>query len=145
MSLSQPILDLSNSASWTVVHETTLTTSSPAGLGYHSPIPSYTIPVTVDRHILAVGASSSQTKPTWRLAFWLNALVLLPGIGKAETTSHFVPLGLSLVHIPHYSSEYTLRVKIPKWYTSMNFKIWKYTGAESDVLDLLTEIHTAII
>ena len=145
MSLPAPILDLSSAASWEVVHEIGLIAQQVPGTTRHYPISPYIVPVALDRNILAIGASTPVAQPTWRLAFWLGALAQLPGIGKAETESRFVPLGLSLHQFTRYSSDYTLRVKVPKWHSKMEFKIWKYLGAESDIASLLTEIHAEIV
>lgn len=142
--MTQPILDCSNPNYWLEVYETTLMAQSIVP-GYHSPIPQHQIPVSFDRHTLAVGASSSKTKPTWNLGFWLSMVINIAGVGNANAIQKPIPLGLTLVRFPALSPQFKLKAKIPKWHEEMSIKIWAYTGTETDILDLLEETQTSLI
>ena len=139
--MTLPILDLSSASNWVKVHEITLV-APPSSIPNHNyPIPAYTIPVTFDRRFLAVGASSTMTKPSWRLAFFLSTVLQIPAVGNAENGSIFIPLGLSLVQVPLYSAQYSLKARIPKWHLEMTMAVWQYVGIESDISDLVDQIN----
>lgn len=137
--MSQPILDLSNSSNFEVCYETILTAASSPVPNYHTAIPLHQIPTIFDRHTILVGASSSTAKPNWRLGFYLRMLIT-SSVGTAEASNNPIPFGLNLIRLPKLSSEYRLKAYIPKWHQSMEMKIWKYVGPESDVLDLAEQI-----
>ena len=141
--MSQAILDCSDSSYWQTVYETTLIAES-ITTGYHSPIPQHQIPIVFDNHTLAVGASSSKTKPTWNLGFWLSMLVNLPGVGNATAVQKAIPLGLNLIRFPVLTPEFKLKAKIPKWHEEMSMKFWIYTGPEADIADLLEKAQTSL-
>lgn len=142
--MSPPILDLTDASLWTKAYDTTLTAQSTFVGNSFYPIPIHKIPIVFDRHTVAIGASSTKTKPNWRLAFYLTTEIQIPGIGKAEANSNYVGLGLNLIKIPLLSSSFTLKARIPKWHSEMTIAIWKYIGAEFDTLDLLNEIKAQI-
>ncbi len=142
--MAPPILDLSSADNWVKVHEVLLTAQDSPIPNFHSPIPTYTIPTPFDRRILAVGASSSQTKPSWRLAFFLSTIVQVPGIGSAENGSIFIPLGLTLIETPPYSDQYSVRIRIPRWHLEMSMTFWQYVGIELNALDLLDQISSRV-
>ena len=71
--MTNPILDLSNSSNWQKVYEGNFAAVPIQGVrNQFIPIPKVVIPNNFDNHTLAVGAVSFQTKPTWRLGFWLS-------------------------------------------------------------------------
>lgn len=143
--MTSPILDLSNSSNWVRIHDTTLVAEPVLGQnGKYYSIPNYSIPDTIDRHVLAVGSSSTKAKPTWNLGFYLVMLVRVPGVGNAETASTPIRLGLNLVRFPLVSAQYTLKARIPKWHQEMSLAIWKYVGVESDVLDRLADLKPIV-
>lgn len=141
--MAEPILDLSNSSNWEKVYQASFTAVAIQGVqNQFIPIPLAVIPNSFDSHTLAVGAFSFQTKPTWRLGFWLSMNVWLPGIGRAEGYNKSIPLGLSIVRFPPISSTYTLSVRVPHWHKEMGIEIWKYIGLELDIRDELVEIKS---
>lgn len=142
--MAPPILNLADSSLWIKAYDTTLTAQSTFVGNSFYPIPIHKIPVIFNSHTLAIGSSSSQTKPTWRLGFYLTSEIQIPGIGKAEATSDYIWLGLNLIRIPPLGSTYTLKARIPKWHREMVIAIWKYIGSESDTLDVLNEIKNQL-
>lgn len=146
-----PILDLSNSSNWEKVYQGSFVAVVIQGVRNQTlPIPAVVIPNSFERHTLAVGASSFQTKPTWHTGFWLSMNVQLPGIGKAEADSKTIPLGLSIVRFPSISTQYTLTANIPRWHKEMSIEIWQYVGSElerddlADIKSDLSRIETKI-
>lgn len=122
-------LDLSNSADWLRVYDVTLSAIPVGGMpGRYYRIPNHSIPTIFDRHTLAIGASSTQTQPNWSLAFYAAMLVQIPGVGKAEVISIPVVLGLKVIEFPVLSSEFTLKIRFPKWQREMDITVWKYVG-----------------
>lgn len=122
-------LDSSNSADWVQVYTVNLSALPISGIpGQYHRLPAHSIPTVFDRHILAIEASLTQAQPTWDLAFYVTMLVSIPGIGRAETVSIPVTLGLNVIDFPVLSSQFTLKAKLPKWHTEMRIAIWKYTG-----------------
>lgn len=135
--MTRPILDTSNPDYWVQVYDTTLVAEAGVVPNTYYPISAHSIPVSFNRHTLAIGASSTKTKPTWNLAFWAAMLVRIPNVGTTEVQSRFVRLGLNLIRFPVLAPQFTLKIRIPKWHQEMSFTIWTYVGPESDVLDLL--------
>lgn len=143
--MSSPILDLSDGSNWVQVYDTTLFAQAvPGRQGSFYPIPNHEIPSAIDRRILAVGSSSTKTKPTWNLGFYLAMIIKIPGVGNAEAASVPIRLGLNLVRFPPLSNQYSLKARIPKWHQEMSITIWKYIGIESDILNFLEDIQPAV-
>jgi hypothetical protein len=132
-------LDLSTNADWIQIYDTTLLAQPVGGMtGKYYPIPNHQVPVSIDRHILAVGSSSTKVKPTWNLGFYLVMVVAIPGIGMAEAISVPIRLGLTLVRFPQIASEFKVKARIPRWHQEMSMTLWKY--ALSDSVANLAEI-----
>lgn len=128
-----PILDVNNSSNWVHAYNATLYGSTvPTVPPTYLPIPMHSIATPFYKRTLAIGASSTQTKPTWRFAFWLIGMVKIPQIGLAEIATIPVFLGLNLVRLPNLHNEFLLKVRFPKWHKEMNFDIWQYIGSETD-------------
>ena len=141
--MTNPILDLSDSSNWQKVYEGNFAAVPVQGVrNKFIPIPKVVIPNNFDNHTLAIGATSFQTKPTWRLGFWLSMYIQVPGIGFACGFNQGIPLGLSVLRFPNLSSTYTLSATIPHWHKEMSIEIWQYIGSESDVRDELVEIKS---
>ena len=140
--MSIPILEVSDASLWVKAYDVKLE-AQPTPIGYY-PIPTHKIPVTFDRHTLAIGSSSTKTKPTWRLGFHLTSEIQIPGVGKTEASHQYIWLGLNLIRVPPFAPNYTLKARIPKWHQEMVIAIWKYVGSEYDTLDLLNEIKNQL-
>jgi hypothetical protein len=106
----------------------------------HFPIPSQIIPILADRRILAAGAASLSTKPTWRTGGWLNARLKLPGAlsFNPEVETFKLPLfGLKLIVLPDFGHSYQLEYRIPPWFKDAEVEIYQYIGPEGDSTDEL--------
>lgn len=122
-------LDLTNPADWLRVYDVSLSAMPVGGMpGRYYRIPDHSIPTIFDRYTLAIGASSTQTRPTWNLAFYAAMLVQIPGVGRAEAISVPVILGLKVIEFPVLSSQFTLKARLPRWHIEMDITIWKYIG-----------------
>lgn len=129
-----PILDVDNSANWVHIYGTTLYAAASSTIPpVYAPIPIHSIPGIFYERTLAVGSSSTQTKPNWKLGFWLIGAVQIPDVGLANITSVPIVLGLTLVRLPNLHSEFKLKAQIPKWHKEMSIDIWKYVGVENDL------------
>lgn len=144
MRVANILLDLNNRDSWSKVYSKSFTASAIPGTNKFTPISPLRLTHTFDKHILAIGASSFQTRPTWRTGFWLSMYVDVPSIGKAEGYNKSIPLGLSIVIFPVLSPTYNLIITIPKWHKEMTVEIWQYTGSVEDIKSDLDRIEQKI-
>lgn len=128
-----PVLDVNNSNNWELIYNTTLSANilsvSPPLI---VPIGTHNVPVTSDRRTLAVGASTTQGKPTWRLGYYLISSIQIPVIGRADISSDAIFLGLNLIRLPNVHNEYKFKIRVPRWMRDMQIDIYKYVGEELD-------------
>lgn len=112
------------------------------------------IPILLDKHILAVGVSSSTAKPTWyRSGNLIQVLqqielddgVIFPGSGSPSNTLDasrrlIVLHSIQLVIFPKVTPTYSLWFQAVPWLKSLNLGIWSYTGAQSDTTEEMVEL-----
>lgn len=113
---------------WQLFYQASVAANSVAGTSIYTPIPTIVVPGELSSRILTVGANSTQIKPSWRLAFWMNAFTNIPGIGNVEIANFYCPLGASLKVVQRSVDTFNLRITIPKWHTQMMLEIWQYAG-----------------
>lgn len=133
--MSQPILDLGNSANWDAIW------SQAASGTTTRPIDPVTVPFLIEQHIIAVLVSSSAIKPTWKWGGYLSKRIRLgltvgglPDTDSVNKRKLFVNR-VQLFIFPQLSPDYGLEVEFPKWFTSVNLNVWAYTGSIGDTTE----------
>ncbi len=84
---------------------------------------------------LLISADSNNKKPTWNYAGNANATArntVNPGQGSLYNVvlaSRPVYLGFSVIRFPDFGvAEYGLEVFVPKWFNTIEYHLWEYTG-----------------
>ncbi len=136
--MSTSILDLGNSANWQLFYSNSLAADTPLGTHKPVPIPEFTLPVQLDRHIIAIAITSSTAKPTWYFAGFLNQRIAiglvvsgLPDSDVLQRRKLYLDR-ISVLIFPKLSTSYSLSLELPKWFTKANLTVWEYVGPESD-------------
>ncbi|MEH2066977.1 MAG: hypothetical protein V7K47_02195 [Nostoc sp.] len=141
------VVELSNSANWETLYSTTVNAVSVPmqnGTYLHSPIPEIIVPFVLDTFILAVNVETDvPANSIWRFAGNCNQKIstgLVVGGGQDATTVKGCPLflnQLNLIFFEKISTNYSVSIKVPKWFTSAQLIIWQYTGTDTDSIENL--------
>lgn len=149
--MGNPVLQLSNAANWQDIYTRSLQAQIISDKA-HIPIPEVTVPVLLDRHILAVYANSSTAKKSWSTAGYLKqkiSLGLITGGTLDAEVIHSRRIGLkkiTLVTFPRLTTEYGLGFDVPFWLKDISLTIWKYVGTESDSTeDLIQQVRIDLV
>ena len=148
--------DIGNGNNWASRYEDSLQGSPAPVPGNYLPIPEQTIPFTFTSQLLAISATSSTAKSTWKTAGWIWQRVLV-NIGTGSTVPNalaqrkykFYLDKLTVLTIPKLASEYALSISIPRWLQDLDLKIYEYTGeiidSNEQKLDLILTDLAALI
>lgn len=149
--MGNPVLQLSNAANWQDIYSREFQAQIISDKA-HIPIPEVTIPILLDRHILAIYANSMTAKRSWDTAGYLKqkiSLGLITGGAPDAEVIHSRRIGLrriTLVTFPKLTTEYGLGFNAPFWLRDINLTIWKYVGAESDSTeDLIQRVRDDLV
>ncbi|MGK7914736.1 MAG: hypothetical protein AB4038_04210 [Prochloraceae cyanobacterium] len=150
------IFDVGNGNNWVSRYDNSLQGAPAVVPGNYEPIPDLVIPITFTGHLLAISASSSTAKDSWKTAGWIWQRVLV-NIGTGSTSPNatvqkkykFYLGQVTVLTIPKLASNYGLSVSIPHWISQLSFEIYEYTGEVIDTneqkLDqILTNLATCI-
>ena len=148
--------DIGNANNWASRYQYSLVGAPAPVPGNYLPIPDLVIPITFTGQLLAISATSSTAKSTWKTAGWLWQRVLV-NIGTGATVPNalsqrkykFYLNQLTILTIPKLASEYALSISIPKWIQDLDIKIYEYTGEIIDSNDqkldlILTNLATLL-
>lgn len=148
--------DIGNGNNWVSRYENSLQGAPAPVPGNYLPIPDLVIPITFTGQLLAISASSTTAKSTWKTAGWLWQRVLV-NIGTGATSPNalsqrkykFYLDKLTILTIPKLASEYALSISIPQWIQDLDLEIYEYTGeiidSNEQKLDLiLSDLATLI-
>ncbi|MBH8578349.1 hypothetical protein I8752_36510 [Nostocaceae cyanobacterium CENA369] len=141
--MSNPVLQLENSQNWESVYTTTVEAVVSANGESYTPIPTITIPVLLDKHIIAVSVTCSTAKPTWYFGGFLNQRInlglLVGGLPDSDAVQkRKIWLNrITLIIFPELTSTYSLSLDVPKWFQYVSFTVFKYVGIESDTTENL--------
>lgn len=143
--MSQPLLDLGNTAAWLQVYDEARIVVYQNPLSY-TPLPAFEIPFLFDKRILAVKNSSVTAKSYWQNA---GSLVQRLQLGAGGTASNLPIAEFSrrklrfnrteLFIFPQYSEHYELVHVAPYWVEDMRLTIWQYVGQDSDTVEELLD------
>ncbi len=144
--MAQPILQLTESLNWDLVFRESFQATQIPGTSLYIPIPPKT--KIVDSNILLLGINSPlNAKSSWWLGGWLSVNLFV----SPSSTSEFASLievarfkirrdRLTLIHFPRYEPmSYSVRIEIPRWFSTALVKLWKYSGPQSDSTEELLE------
>lgn len=144
--------DFGNNLNWNLaLRQTYLAQPHPELLNEHLPIPAITL--SIDSHVLLIGASSSKAKPNWYLAGRASSRLLF----SPSSTSDFLAtvqsssrykIGLNRLNLIRFTdydlTPYLLEIQIASWHQDMYLEVWKYSGDLGDVQTSLTRIEGKI-
>ncbi len=143
-------LDLGNAANWEQIH---FSSRQVAFLNNYLFSPLDEIDVTggtlLDSSILASFATSSNAKPTWKVAGWLHQKIRVGitvggGLDAESQNSSRVLLNRTKIHFWRQGiRNYGLSFAAPIWMQQLNLTLWKYTGPVID--PLLEEVQLSRI
>jgi hypothetical protein len=137
--MATPILYLNNSSNW----ESHYSGSFTAGAvivnqkTIYAPILETTLPISFDKHLVAISVTSSTAKATWNFAGYASQKIqtgLLVG-GQPESLVSRQSLWLNqitLIFFPKVANTYALSISPPKWFKDFSINTWQYIGEESD-------------
>lgn len=133
------VFDVGNGNNWVSRYSNSLQGAPAIVPGNYEPIPDLVIPITFTGHLLAISASSTQAKNTWKTAGWLWQRVLI-NIGTGATSPNatvqrkfkFYLGQLTVLTIPKLASDYALSVSFPHWMPQLSFEIYEYIGEVID-------------
>lgn len=133
------VLDLNNSQNWKLAFNQEQVAKKTA-TGLFLAIPAFEV-APLNQHILAVLCTSKSAKSHWRYAGNLYQRINLGlGLPIADATTIKIPLNrVTLIKLPHYSSEYELNFVAAYWLTSLKLTIWKYTGEDKIAIESMLE------
>lgn len=124
--------DLGNAQNWEHVTEISglATVISP---GQILPIPKLTIPILLDKSVVAVRVDSVSAPPTWRFAGdifqEIRVGIMVGGQPDAIATRRRVWLKqVALFFLPELSTSYALSFLPPKWFRDVTLTLWQFTG-----------------
>jgi len=124
------ILDLENSANWTI-KDSQFFTTLPEFL-----LPEY-VSVELSSNIISVFVANSEALDTWNWAGWACQQIQLPFGPNFNSTVSWRKLWLrkkQLLIFPKLVTSYNLFVKFPKWFTQASITLWEYTGPQPDAI-----------
>jgi len=138
-----PILDLNNSANWENHYHGSFEGGQAIvnGRTIYAPILETSIPVTFEKHIIAVYAVSASAKPTWNFAGYISQKIktgLVVG-SVPESLVERRPFWLNqitLLFLPQVASSYALSITPAKWLKDISLYTWQYVGTESDTTEV---------
>ncbi|ELS04809.1 hypothetical protein Xen7305DRAFT_00045450 [Xenococcus sp. PCC 7305] len=149
-------IDAANSNNWVSRYSTSLQGEEAIVPGNYKAIPDLVVPITFEGELIAIQASSTKAKPTWKTAGWVWQRLLV-NIGTGSTVPNSVVQGsqkfyldrLNTLVIPKLSSNYGLAISIPSWLPQLDIEIYEYVGevknSVDDKLDQLQADLTALI
>jgi hypothetical protein len=109
-----------------------------------NPIPEIAVPFVLDKFILAVSIETDvPSNSIWRFAGYINQKIstgLVVGGNQDATTVKGQPLFLNQINLilfPKISTNYSVSVKVPKWFTRASVIVWEYTGVDDTSEEIL--------
>lgn len=150
--MSKPILELQNSTNWDRLWDYSVAAAPvPDRPGYTLEIPTIVLPFQLEGNIIAISATSSTARPSWRLAGRV-AKKIQTGITVGGVPDVSVSDGrrlylnqINLFRFTPLTSNYALEITPAYYLTQISLSLWVYTGVDSDtVTNQLNRIEFAI-
>lgn len=150
--MATTILELGNSSYWEeIYHFQVAATWVDQAKGSFTPIPPVSVPVLLEKHIIAIFAQAACAKSWWFSAGWLEQKIITgisPGGNsdtRAQDSQRILINRINLAIFPRLSSTYQLNIDIPYWFSDYEAWVYQYTGPESDSIEnLINQLQTDI-
>lgn len=140
--MGRPVVQFQNVNHWDIVFNQAFIAQSGYLSGSYFPIPKQILPITLDKHILAVKLSSQDAKPSWVTGCWISQQIQNPAtvIGNLTPQRRMCRLReTTLIDFTPYSGDYQLKLEVPMWIKDITIQIWQYIGPESDSTENLIQ------
>lgn len=149
--MSHLVLELGNSNNWSPFFYTKIDAVTSNNGELFTPIPTITVPILFDSHIIAVSVSCSKSKPTWYFGGFLNQRISLgltvgglPDSDAVQKRRLYLDR-LTLIIFPKIVSTYAVTIDVPKWFEDVSINIFEYIGPESDSTeDLIAQLQNQL-
>lgn len=140
------ILELSNGSNWEEIYSGSYTAQQITPKKF-APIPEQTIPVQVEKTVLAVYIKTTEPEgKNWLFGGYANQLIAIPvtvGGVLNSTINNRRKIWLdtiSLILFAKYTTSYGLSFSFPAWFRDATIIVWQYIGIDDDSTEkLLTE------
>lgn len=137
-------LDLGNAANWEQIHFSSRSVIFVSGTHLFRPLEEIDVTggIVLESSILASYATSSNAKPTWKVAGWLaqkirTGIAVGGGLDAQPQNSSRVLLNRVKLHFWRRDiKNYGLSFAAPNWMKQLDLTLWQYTGP---ILDLNQE------
>lgn len=150
--MSRPILELQNSSKWDRLWDYSTTAAPvPDRPGYTLEIPTIVLPFQLEGNIIAISATSTTAKPSWRVAGRVAKKIQtgitiggVPDVSVSDGRRLYLNQ-INLFRFTPLTATYALEI-IPAYYlTQIGLSLWVYTGVDSDtVTNQLNRIEFAV-
>jgi hypothetical protein len=137
------ILELSNAANWEQIFSGSYEAQQITQNKF-APIPEQTIPVQLEKFVLAVYVQTTEPEgKNWLFGGFANQLVSIPvtvGGNLNSTINNRKKVWLdtiSLCLFAKYTTSYGLSFSFPAWFRDATVIVWQYTGLDDDSTEKL--------
>ena len=152
MSACDDLIFFDDADDWVRIANVTRTASVIAE-NSHTPIPAFDLGVSIDSSYVAVIASTTDKKPTWRYAGELRqTFYFAEGAGSSlleNVQTKPTPLFIEKLQVVEMEKitlgNYRLRYQPPAWFKNCTIRVYRYTGHRQNFLkDTLFDIGTIV-
>jgi hypothetical protein len=150
--MSKPILQLQNGANWKPLWTTYIAAEAvPDKPGYTLEIPTITIPILLENHIIAISAKSPSARPSWKVGGRI-AKKISTGITLGGTPDVTISDGrklwlnqINLFRFTPYTPTYSLEITPVYYLTEIYLALWIYIGVDTETTsEQLNRIEFAV-
>lgn len=125
-------MDFTNSLDWTKVYEGVFEAEMlPLYPKQHKPLSDIVLPLVFDATstTLAIEVYSLTAKPTWKLGAIIRPFVTINGLFNLAIGYYKTQLNqATLVSVNNITTDYKVRISIPKWIYDIRIAVWIYKG-----------------
>ena len=124
-------------AVWLEIYDIFLTASPNLNKpGKYYPLEGVVVPTPLDNYTVAIAATTSNPKPSWKLGAKVFPIISVVGsnIGDARVARNYpVLLGeTTIINIERFTiARYKLGIAIPSWFPDIHLSVWVYVGIDS--------------
>jgi hypothetical protein len=137
--MSKPILELQNSSKWNRLWDYSTTAAPvPDRPGYTLEIPTIVLPFQLEGNIIAISATSTTAKPSWRLAGRVAKKIQtgitiggVPDVSVSDGRRLYLNQ-INLFRFTPLTATYALEITPAYYLTQISLSLWVYTGVDSD-------------
>lgn len=141
-----PFLRLQIADNWQLVYNQNLVATS-TGPGRYIPLQPLILPITLDRHTLAIHTFNADAQPRWYLGCWATPVIAVPSELQRPIEGDRLIARINrttLIRFPKLATDYQLKLEFPYWMDKINVFIWQYIGFEGEGLEVEDRIEGKI-